>query len=128
MSQGAVARRAGLAASYVSRLETGKVHPTFRTVARIASALRLPLTELTEGPEARTPRGACPVTSGGHCLLDLIRPDSHARRPGEEAFSSRQIRLLQRLASWMQTASAERMRAIEIVIEEFAKKDELRKV
>jgi transcriptional regulator with XRE-family HTH domain len=127
-SQGAVARRAGIAPSYLSRLETGKVHPTFRMVARIAGALRIPMEELVATAASSKPRrGGCPVTKGGHCLLDLIRSERQARRPGEEAFSPREIRLLQRLADWMQGASAERLRAMEIVLEEFTRRGEPRR-
>jgi transcriptional regulator with XRE-family HTH domain len=38
LSQVAVARRAGIAASYLSRIESGNVHPTLGTALRIASA------------------------------------------------------------------------------------------
>ena len=121
LSQGTVARRAGIAPSYLSRLETGRVHPTFRTLVRVATVLQVPLDDLVAGPSARPAGGACPVTRCGDCLLDLLRPESHARRPDEEAFSPRQVKLLRVLADWMQGASAERLRAIEVVLEEFTR-------
>jgi transcriptional regulator with XRE-family HTH domain len=120
LSQGTVARQAGIAPSYLSRLETGRVHPTFRTVVRVARTLRVDLDELVAGPSERFSRGACPVTREGLCVLDLIQAESHARRPGEEAFYPRHVKLLRRLADWMQDASSERLRAIEIVLEEFS--------
>lgn len=41
-----LARRSGMARSYLWRLEGGEIMPTLRTMARIALALQLPMTDL----------------------------------------------------------------------------------
>ena len=72
LSQVAVARRTGIAASYLSRIESGRVHPTLGTALRIASALRMSLDDLTgPSPPERKDR-PCPVSPSGHCMMDLI--------------------------------------------------------
>jgi transcriptional regulator with XRE-family HTH domain len=123
LSQSLVARRSGLAPSYLSRIESGKISPTFATTMRIASALKLPLEELA-GPKAAAEKtaGPCPVTTGGFCLLDIIRSEQELRRgaPGE-AFSPRQIRMMKRFASWLRAVGPERLRAMEVLLEELTK-------
>jgi len=62
---------------------------------------------------------ACPVTEDGNCLIQIVRNDPRvARAEGKEVYSPREVHLLRKLASFMRTAPAERVRAIEILIEE----------
>ncbi len=124
MSQGTVARRAGLAASYLSRIETGKVQPTFRTVFKIANAMNVPLEEVvTPNALERRDGSGCPVTMHGHCLLDLIRSESEITAGGdaEETYSPRQVRLIRRFAGWLQAAGSDRLRAMEILLDDLSR-------
>jgi transcriptional regulator with XRE-family HTH domain len=120
LSQGTTARLSGLSASYLSRIETGHVHPTFSLVLRVMNALHADLDELVAADRIRPPhRAACPVTEHGHCLIQLVRNDPRvARAEGKEVYSPREIHLLGQLATFMRTAPPERVRAIEILIEE----------
>jgi transcriptional regulator with XRE-family HTH domain len=123
LSQGSVARRAGLAPSYLSRIETGKIQPTFATVTRITGALRVSLHEIG-GPmqQAQGDGGPCPLTTAGRCMVDLIRSEPEVERGlAEEAFTPRQVRLLRRLIVWMHGAGSEKLRAMEIILEEMTK-------
>jgi transcriptional regulator with XRE-family HTH domain len=124
LSQGTVARRAGIAASYLSRIETGKIQPTFRTAMKILLAMDADADEIV-GPHAtrdRQKRG-CPVSSEGRCLLDLIRQESlPAAGKGPESYTPRQIRLLRRMAGWIRHASSDRLRAMEILLEDLTPK------
>jgi len=113
LSQGTVARRAGVAATYLSRLENGRVQPTFRMVMRITTAMRLDLAELVE-PSREGHQGTCPVTPQGRCLLDLIRPEEHAV-PGEH-YTPREVKLLRNVASWIKRVPSDRVRALEILL------------
>ena len=120
MSQGTVARLAGIAPSYLSRIETGKVQPTVPTVLKVARAARAGFEEIlgfeSEGPEAR---GACPVSVSGSCMLDLLRSNADVGRIASgETYSPRELRLLKRLAAWMQGASPDRLRAMEILLDD----------
>ena len=50
LSQTLVSRRTGLDPSYLSRIETGKVHPTVRTAMKIAAAMQITPGELLGRP------------------------------------------------------------------------------
>lgn len=120
LSQGTVARLAGLPASYLSRIETGHVHPTFGTVKRVLDAMHSGFEEITAPDDLRpTLATVCPVTGEGQCLLELIRSEIEvARAEGREVYSLREVKLLRGLARFMRKASPERVRAIEMLLEE----------
>lgn len=114
LAQGSVARDAGLAASYLSRIENGKVQPTFRTVMQIVNAIGADMEEIVgPGPESHHRDGPCPVTARGRCLLDLI-----ASEPDGEHYSPREVKLLRRFAGWLKSAQPSRVRAIEVLLED----------
>jgi transcriptional regulator with XRE-family HTH domain len=118
LSQGTVARRAGIAPSYLSRVETDSVQPTFRTVLRIHHALRADVAEIL-GQEQDEREGACPVSASGHCMLDLVRSEADASRGlGDEYYTPREIRLLRRVAAWMKAVKPDRLRAMEVLFED----------
>jgi len=115
LAQKEVARRAGIAASYLSRIENGKVHPTVGTLTRIVRALGADLVEVFGGEKAGNTRGPCPVTSRGHCLLDLIAPIK-----SEGHFTPREVRLIRMFAIWVERAEPSRLRAMETLLEDLA--------
>lgn len=116
LAQSTVAKSAGLAPSYLSRIETGKVQPTFPTVMLVVRALGADPAEIVD-PAAKpgASQGPCPVTAKGRCLLDLIRVD-----PEGEHYSPREIRLLRNFAQWIKDAEPTRVRAMEILIEDLS--------
>ena len=117
LAQMDVARSAGLAPSYLSRIENGRIQPTFRTVMQIATALRVGLHELADAPASgESPRGPCPVTARGKCLLDLIAAEADA-----EHYSPREIRLIRSFASWLKSCTPERLRAMEVLLEDLSR-------
>ena len=113
LAQARVARDAGIAPSYLSRVETGKVHPTFRTVVQIVEAIGAGLDELAAPPAAKHRDGPCPVTEKGQCLLDLIQATKDP-----ESYTPREIRLLRRFGQWLKTAEPGRVRAMELILED----------
>ena len=119
LSQKAVALRASIAPSYLSRIETGKVHPTFRMALQIVKAINASIDELAD-PDllAHRARGACPVSSSGRCLLDLIHSELSTSPTSNETYTPRQIQLLRRFAAWVQHAKPDRLRAMEILVED----------
>jgi transcriptional regulator with XRE-family HTH domain len=124
LSQGSAARLADLAPAYLSRIETGHIHPTFTTVLRVLDALHADLDDL-RAPDAVRPRhhAACPVTARGGCLLELTRTTAEvARAEGREAYSLREVQILRDLATFMRTAPPERVRAIEMLLQELLSK------
>lgn len=80
LSQAAVSRRAGIHPSYLSRIETGRVHPTVRTAARIAAALKVSLDDLLGPTPPERRNQPCPVSPDGQCILDQIDTKSEAKR------------------------------------------------
>jgi transcriptional regulator with XRE-family HTH domain len=119
-SQGTASRLAGLTPAYLSRIENGHVHPTFGTVLRVLDALHADLEEL-RAPDVVRPRNrpACPVTAAGGCLLEMIRTGAEvARAEGHEAYSMREVQILRDLAGFMRKAPPERVRAIEMLVQE----------
>jgi len=117
LSQSAVAYRAGLAASYLSRIENGKIQPTVPTAQKIAKALRVPLSELLAPSPTQQKGQGCPVTAQGMCLIDLIDPkgEFHSERQGEN-YTSRQIRMLRRFATLLREGSPELLRGVDLVV------------
>jgi len=116
LTQGELARAAGLAPSYLSRLENGKVQPTFKKVMHIVDVLGADVTELV-GPSPRGGRyrGPCPVTTGGRCLVDLISIEPGA---DPERYSPREVRLIRRFARWLKHRPPNRARAMEILLDD----------
>ena len=94
-SQSAVSRRAGMAPSYLSRIESSKVHPTVRMAMRIATVLRISLDDLVGPRPPETSGKPCPVSASGQCLLDLINTPSYSegQNPSGEHLSPRQLRV-----------------------------------
>lgn len=119
LSQGLVARRAGTDPSYLSRIETGKVHPTVRTALRIAAALRVSLDDLL-GPSPADLRGRdCPVSPSGACLMDLI--DTRATEglsAAPDKYTPRQLRMLSRFSHIVRDADRSLTRALEVLLEQ----------
>lgn len=123
LSQGTVARLAGLDPSYISRIETGRVHPTFRTMQRIAEAMRVPLAEIADAaPNERPAAGPCPVSRSGICLMDLVRSEvDGGGRLDADLFTPTQIKLIRRFAEWVRTATRDRQRAMETLIRDLTR-------
>jgi transcriptional regulator with XRE-family HTH domain len=124
LSQGTAARLAGIAPAYLSRIETGHVHPTFATVLRVLEALHADLDDL-RAPDTARPHihAICPVSGRGDCLLQLVRGNAEVgRAEGREVYTVREIALLRSLATFMRTGTPERVRAIEMLLQELLDK------
>ena len=117
LSQTAVAKRAGLAPSYLSRIENGKIYPTMPTAQKIATALRVPLSELLEPTPPQKGKQGCPVSATGACLIDLIDPKWGIGSEGRgERYTPRQIRLMRRFTALVREGSPELLKSLEVVV------------
>ena len=117
LSQNAVAHRAGLAASYLCRIETGKIQPTVPTANKIAAALRVSLGELLGPRPSKLVNQGCPVSANGTCMLDLIDPKWEFRQHGrEERYSPRQIRLLRRFTALVREDQPELIKGLDLLV------------
>ncbi len=119
LSQTVIAERAGLAASYLSRIENSKIFPTVPTAQKIATALRVPLSELLgpTPPQKKKKSKGCPVTANGTCLIDLIDPKwGFGSRGRAERYSPRQLRLMRRFTALVREGSPELLKGLEVVV------------
>jgi transcriptional regulator with XRE-family HTH domain len=121
-SQAGIARQSGIAPSYLSRIENGRIHPTVETAARIAAALRVPLDSLVHAHPEERRKGACPVSRSGACMLDLARPEvGPLPRPGEEGYTPRQLRLLRKMNELIGSGSPDLIRALEVLVSQMSR-------
>lgn len=86
---------AGLAVSYLSRVENGRLTPTLPTLTKIAGALSVPLTALFDATATLEARDVCPVSLSGRCILDHMFV-GRGKRPakGVEGYSREQLEAL----------------------------------
>lgn len=75
MTQGEVGERAGLATSYLSRIENDHVQPTMVTLGRVAAALGVPTSAIFRLDERGdgSVKHRCPVSASGQCVGEQIR-------------------------------------------------------
>jgi transcriptional regulator with XRE-family HTH domain len=117
LTQTVVARRAGLAASYLSRIENGKIFPTVPTAQKIATALRVPLSELLKPAPPQKKSKGCPVTSKGTCLIDLIDPKwGFTSNSRAERYTPRQIRLMRQFTALVRKGTPEQIKSFEVLV------------
>ena len=117
LTQTVVAKRAGLAASYLSRIENGRIFPTVPTAQKIATALRVPLSELLKLPPPQKKSRGCPVTANGTCMIDLIDPKwGFSSRSRAERYTPRQIRLMRQFTALVRKGSPEQIKSFEVLV------------
>jgi transcriptional regulator with XRE-family HTH domain len=114
LDQRTVAQRAKIKASYLSRVERGRINPTVKTAQRIAEGLDVPLVCLLS-PHSSPGRGkACPLTCSGRCVLDLVRKESaRARTDGAEFYSPRDLRLMRQFMALVRQADGSLLKGFE---------------
>ncbi len=122
VTQGAVGAKAGLAVSYVSRIENDHVQPTMTTLGRLASALDTPLSVIFQMAErgVGTPRHRCPVSASGRCIGEQIRSD-HGRPPqgGKAHYGRQEMRILKMADQIALHGSKDVRKALLLVLESF---------
>lgn len=120
LTQQEVGDRAGLATSYVSRIENGHVEPSLKTLSKIAKALGLPIASIFQvGARGGSSREhPCPVSSTGNCIGEQIR-SSHGPLPlGKKlSYGKEELRLL-RMTEYVAThGSKDVRRTLAVVLE-----------
>ena len=87
------------------------------TAQKIATALRVPLSELLEVTPPQKKDQGCPVTAKGICLIDLIDPKwGFSSRSRGERYTPRQIRLMRRFTALVREGSPELLKSLEVVV------------
>ena len=118
LSQTELARRTGLAASYLSRIENRRIDPRPKTLRKIAEALGLPIAELFREGAAAAALHQCAVTMSGSCIMDSMRSRKNRRRkaqPGTESYTPRQLQLLRMSNYLIQNGSARVLDSLDLL-------------
>ena len=113
MTQRELGEVTGLAVSYLSRVENGRLTPTLPTLTKIADALSVPLTALIDAKEILEAKDQCPVSLSGRCLLDHPFTGSGKRpKKGVETYSREQLEALRLCNFLLHTGDKEVLRTL----------------
>ncbi len=116
-TQQELAQSSGLAVSYLSRIENDRIAPTVRTLGKIASALRVPVTSFFAAEEMLEASDHCPVSMSGKCILDQVfagRGQNPA--PDIESYSPQQLQALRLCNFLLHTRDKELLRTLITVL------------
>jgi len=117
LTQGVVGARAKLATSYVSRIENERVQPGVKTLARLATALGVPLVALVAPGNAAAPH-RCPVSVSGECIGEQIRSHrGRVPRGRKTRYGKDELRLLKMTDYLVRHASHDVRRSLAVLLE-----------
>ncbi len=88
-----LARAAGLAVPYLSRLEHDHIVPSVRTLLKIAAALGVQVGAFFNGATSFEAMDRCPISISGRCILDEPFVARATQSKGEE-YTARQLETL----------------------------------
>jgi transcriptional regulator with XRE-family HTH domain len=108
---------AGLAASYVSRIENRHLEPRPHTLSKIAIALGVPMSEIFQERSSQLGTLQCVITSSGNCIMNLLHP-SHGKRlhPAVESYDPHQLQLLRMANYLIQTADKRLLDSLDVLL------------
>ena len=113
ITQRELSERTGLAVSYLSRVENGRLNPTLPTLTKITDALSVPLPALFDARQVLEARDQCPVSLSGRCILDhpfVGRGQKPAK--GVESYSREQLEALRLCNFLLHTGDKELLRSL----------------
>ena len=107
----------GLAVSYLSRVENGRLTPTLPTLKKIAGALSVPLTALFDAEANLEAKDQCPVSLSGRCLLDHpFVGRGRESLEGVETYSREQLEALRLCNFLLHTGDKELVRTLSMTL------------
>ena len=108
---------AGLAASYLSRIENRHLEPRPHTLSKIASALGVPMSEIFQERSTQLGTLQCVITSSGNCVMNLLHP-GHGKRlhPAKESYDPHQLQLLRMANYLIQTADKRLLDSLDVLL------------
>ena len=117
MTQRELGEATGLAVSYLSRVENGRLTPTIPTLAKIAGALSVQLTALFDATATLEARDVCPVSLSGKCILDHLFVGRGKKPTIEvEGYSREQLEALRLCNFLLHTGDKNLLRALLTVL------------
>ncbi|MBI4446620.1 MAG: helix-turn-helix transcriptional regulator [Acidobacteria bacterium] len=117
LTQQQVSEMSGLAVSYLSRVENGRITPSLRTLNRISRALGVPVASFLSSEVVPVREDRCPVSLSGRCMLDSLFV-GRGRRPKMEieSYSPRQLEILKTCNLLLQKGDREVLRFLGTVM------------
>jgi DNA-binding XRE family transcriptional regulator len=117
-TQREISEETGLAVSYLSRLENGRITPTIPTLTKIAKALGVNVTAFFGQEPALESGDRCPVSTSGRCVLDQLLV-GRGRKPDTkwEGYTPHQLELLRLCDYLIHTGDKEIMGSLFTVME-----------
>ncbi len=108
----------GLAISYISRLENGRINPSVRTLDKISEALSVQVSSFFDGESALETGDRCPVSPSGRCILDQPFVNRGRKPKSElECYSPEQLKALRMCSLLLQTGRPQIVRSLNTLIE-----------
>jgi transcriptional regulator with XRE-family HTH domain len=120
-TQREVSKVTGLAVSYLSRLENDRVVPSVRTLTKISTAFRVPVTAFFHPEPVLEPGDRCPVSLSGRCILDQVFL-GRGRKPkmSAESYSREQLEILRLCNFLVHTGNKDVMTTLSTVLKSLA--------
>lgn len=117
-TQREISEDTGLAVSYLSRLENGRITPTIPTLTKIAKSLGVNVTSFFGQESALESGDRCPVSTSGRCVLDQLLV-GRGRKPETkwEGYTPQQLELLRLCDYIIHTGDKEILSSLLTVLE-----------
>lgn len=93
-TQREISESTGLAVSYLSRLENGRITPSVRTLTKLSGALGVPVTSFFDSERVLEQGDRCPVSLSGRCILEHAFVGRGRRPNTPEPYSQKQLEIL----------------------------------
>jgi transcriptional regulator with XRE-family HTH domain len=108
---------AGLAASYLSRIENRHLEPSPHTLSKIAMALGVPMSEIFQERSPQLGTLQCVITSSGNCIMNLLHPSNGKRlHSAAETYDPHQLQLLRMANYLIQTADKRLLDSLDVLL------------
>ena len=123
LTQADLGSRAGLAATFVSRVENERIEPSLASLARLARALDVRVADLFNAVEGlhEPPCHVCPVSSTGECVGSLFAPARGREAEGDKAiYRPADLSILRLADHVVRRGSKETIAALRTVLEALA--------
>ncbi|MFZ0430003.1 MAG: helix-turn-helix transcriptional regulator [Acidobacteriota bacterium] len=117
-TQREISEETGLAVSYLSRLENGRITPTIPTLTKISKALGVNVTAFFGQEPALESGDRCPVSTSGRCVLDQLLV-GRGRKPDTkwEGYTPQQLELLRLCDYLIHSGDKEIMSSLSTMLE-----------
>lgn len=117
-TQREISEDTGLAVSYLSRLENGRITPTIPTLSKIAKSLGVDVTAFFGQDPPLDSGDRCPVSTSGRCVLDQLLV-GRGRKPDTnwEGYTPHQLELLRLCDYLIHSGDKEILSSLQTVLE-----------